>query len=111
MPNEYGFRFKINGEIFVAQKSKAGADVVAAYTEAVEIREDILHELLGIPATFTMGAPVAASRRVPVFADVEDGPTAEREPIDPANGIDPPAEDGPTPELELPSRKGRKAKA
>ncbi len=63
MANEYGFRFEIKGEVFIVQKSKAGADVVAAYTEAAEIRTKIQAELLDIPATFTISEPVATSRR------------------------------------------------
>ncbi len=91
MANEYGFKFEIKGEVFVTQKSKAGADVVAAYTEAAEIRTKIQAELLDIPATFTIGEPVATSRRA---AEPGDKPA-------------PPAEDGPTPEMDLPSRRAK----
>ncbi len=112
MPNEYGFKFEIKGEVFVVQNSKDGADVVAAYTEAVGIRTKIQAELLDIPATFTIGEPVAASRRVAELVEDPDLLTVPAE-----NGgtktIDlrkaKPADDGPTPELDLPSRKGAKA--
>ncbi len=111
MPNEYGFRFKIEGEVFVVQNSKDGADVVGAYAKAIVIRTKIAAGLKDIPATFTIGEPMAASRRVPVAEDpdlltvpAENGGTKT---IDLRKAK--PAEDGPTPELDLPSRKGAKA--
>ena len=96
--NEYGFKFEIKGEVFVAQKSKVGADVVAAFTEAAEIRTKIQAELLDIPATFTIGEPVATSRRVV---------NTQTETHDADGNPNPPAasEDGPTPALDLPSRR------
>lgn len=106
MANEHGFKFEIKGEVFVQQKSKAGADVVAAFTEAAEIRTKIQAELLDVPATIAITEPVATSRRVPdpVEADPpEGGEDADGNPNPPA----PPSEDGPTPAMDLPSRRRR----
>ena len=64
MANEYGFKFEVNGEVFVAQFSKAGVDVLAAYNEAVKIREKIQAELLDLEwCEFTVTEPKSAARR------------------------------------------------
>lgn len=63
MANENGFRFKIDGEVFIRQDSKAGEDVVAAYNQARDAREKIEAALADVPATFTIGQPIAATRR------------------------------------------------
>ena len=64
MPQEHGFRFKIEGEVFIPQKSKTGTDIVTAYEEAVEARRKLSEALADIPVTFTIGDPIMASRRV-----------------------------------------------
>ncbi len=84
MANEYGFKFEVKGEVFIRQASKAGADIVAAFKEAEEIRTKIQAELLDIPANFTITEPVATSRRV------KDEPVS---PPDPA-ADNPPKEGG-----------------
>ena len=101
MAQEHGFKFTIKGEVFIPQKSKAGSDVVAAYNEAVEIRTRIQAELLDIPASIEIGEVIGMSRRAP---DVKPVTKTEEPPLplgDPAK----PAEDGPTPAMDLRSRR------
>ena len=104
MPREHGFKFTIKGEVFVRQKSNSGVDIVAAFEEANEIRAKIRAALQGVPTLIKTSEPVGASRLV-VAAKV-----AETPPDDDA-ADDPPAEDGPTPALDLPSRRKRGAPA
>jgi len=77
MTNEYGFRFKIAGEGFIVQKSKAGVDVVDAYNQAVAARKEIKAALSAIPVEFSISEPEAASRRgTTLFDKPEQQPEA-----------------------------------
>ena len=126
MAREHGFKFTIKGEVFVPQKSNSGADIVAAFVEANEIRTKIQAELLDVPATIEISEPVSVSRlaaevkAVELPLDGDQSPNkastdAEAEaisaalapPADSDPSIYPPDEEGPTPALDLPSRRKR----
>lgn len=82
MTREHGFKFTIRGEVFVPQKSTAGADIVRAFNEAIEIRTRIQAELLDVPATLEISEPVSGSRQVGATPAMPDGPGPAPDPDD-----------------------------
>lgn len=95
MAQEYGFKFKITGEVFVVQESKSGADVVAAFERAVTARNLIMEVLSEVPdqcmGAISVGEPMAASRRQVLETTATAG-SSETDP-DPAADDEPPVPD------------------
>ena len=65
MAREHGFKFEIKAVVFIAQKSRAGADVVAAYDEAMKLRAKLQGAIADWPIDGSISDPVTATRPHP----------------------------------------------
>ena len=64
MTRQHGFVIKINvDDIFVPQKSSSGADMVAAFDDAVRLRQKIIAAFADVPVGFKVSEPIRETRK------------------------------------------------
>ena len=92
MTREHGFVIKISvDDIFIPQKSSEGADMVAAYDDAVRLRQKIIAAFADVPVGFKVSEPIGVTRKAKSddAASMDPGPPNKDDPplpLDPKDG-------------------------